>query len=125
VNFPVQADFSLHLSPIDLEILTEEVQKLVGSGPTSLEESLARQVGGDGEECSADVVSPEWVGMMSALPDASVESLIAGWTRALAEEHNEPNLAPTDDMRRALQDLLKLCREAQRQSLPLVHTWSL
>jgi hypothetical protein len=124
-NFPLQVDFSLHLSPIDFELLTEEVQKLVGSGPTSLEDSLARQVGGDGEDCSAEVVSPDWVAMMAAVPDASVDSLITNWTQAVADEHNEPDLKPTDDIRLAVGDLLKLCREAQRESLPVVHTWSL
>jgi hypothetical protein len=124
-RFPLQVDFSLHLSPIDLDLLTEEVQKLVGSGPTSLSDSLGNRVGGDGEESAAEVVSPDWVGMMAAVPDASVESLITEWTRAVAEEHSEPELKPTDDMRHALRDLLTLCREAHRQALPVVHTWSL
>ncbi len=124
-RFPFRVDFSLHLSPIDLDLLTEEAQRIVGSGPTSLLDSLGTRVGGDGEESAAEVVSPEWVEMMAAVPDASVESLIAGWTRAVAEEHSEPNLTPTDDMRHALRDLLTLCREAHRQALPVVHTWSL
>jgi hypothetical protein len=124
-RFPFRADFSLHLSPIDLDLLTEEAQRIVGSGPTSLLDSLGTRVGGDGEESAAEIVSPDWVEMMAAVPEASVESLIAGWTRAVAEEHSEPELTPTADMRKALQDLLTLCREAHRQALPVVHTWSL
>jgi hypothetical protein len=124
-RFPLTADFSLHLSPIDLEILTEEVQKIVGTGPTTLTDSLGKRVGGDGDESAAEVVGPGWVEMMAALPDASIESLITSWTRAVAEEHNEPDLKPTDDIRKALRDLLTLCREAQRTGLPVVHTWSL
>jgi hypothetical protein len=124
-KFPLTADFSLHLSPIDLDLLTEEAQKLVGSGPTSLTDALGEQVGGNGNDSAAEVVSPEWVGMMAALPDSSVEALLTEWTRAVAEEHNEPDLNPTDDIRKALRDLLTLCREAQRNGLPVVHTWSL
>lgn len=124
-KFPLNADFSLHLSPIDLDLLTEEVQKLVGSGPTSLTDALGEQVGGNGSDSAAEVVSPDWVAMLAAVPDASVESLLTEWTRAVGEEHNEPELKPTDDIRQALRDLLTLCREAQRQALPVVHTWSL
>lgn len=124
-RFPFRVDFSLHLSPIDLDLLTEEAQKIVGSGPTSLLDSLGRRVGRDGGDSAAEVVSPDWVEMMAAVPEASVESLISAWTRAVAEEHSEPGLTPTDDMRKALQDLLTLCREAHRQTLPVIHTWSL
>lgn len=121
----MQPTSAVECLPIDLDLLTEEVQKLLGSGPTSLSDSLGNRVGGDGEESAAEVVSPDWVEMMAAVPDASVESLITEWTRAVAKEQSEPELKPTDDMRHALRDLLTLCREAHRQALPVVHTWSL
>ena len=41
------------------EILTEEARKIVGSGPTSLTDSLGNRVGGDGEESAAEVASPD------------------------------------------------------------------
>jgi hypothetical protein len=58
---PLFSDFSLHLSPIDYDLLTEAVRAVVGDGPESLTDSLETQVGRIGDEASADVVAREWV----------------------------------------------------------------
>jgi hypothetical protein len=60
---PLFADFSLHLSPIDYDLLCEAIRSSVGRGPLSLTDSLESQVGGDGNEGSADTVSTAWVDM--------------------------------------------------------------
>ena len=122
---PSQVDFSLHLSPIDFELLTEAAQRIVGSGPLSLEESLDKRVGGDGEHASADVVSADWVQMIGSLNDADLEPLLLAWAEALADEHGDSTIEPTDDVRRALRELVDLCREATHRQIPVVDTWSL
>jgi len=55
------ADFSLHLTPIDLDLLSEEACRIVGVQPVTLTDSLTANVWGDGEASSSDVVSPQWV----------------------------------------------------------------
>jgi hypothetical protein len=119
------ADFSLHLSPIDLELLTAEIQKAVGSGPASLMDSLEAQVGGDGAESSADVVAPAWVQMVAALPQEQLEGLLSAWSLAIAREHGGAEMEVTDDMRSAVRGLVRLCGLAQADATAVIHTWSM
>ena len=52
-----KADFSLHLSPIDLDLFSEEACRIAGMKPITLTDSLIENVGGDGQSSSADLVS--------------------------------------------------------------------
>ncbi len=55
------ADFSLHISPTDLDILSEQAAGMLERPPILLLDSLGRHVGGTPDESSADVVSQAWV----------------------------------------------------------------
>ena len=118
----LHTDFSLHVTSIDLDILTELAAGLVGSGPTSFEGSWERRLSGDGNESSAELLSRDWVELMAR---SDVSALAPTWAAALAEEYSDPSLTVTDDMRRALEALTALCREAVQRGVAVVHTWSL
>jgi hypothetical protein len=121
---PLFSDFSLHLSPIDFDLMTEAIRSLVGDGPASLTDSLEHSVAASDDGSSADIVSPGWVSMVAGLEDNWLEATIAAWTGAMAKEYSEP-IEPTDDMRRALRELIALCRESRQRNMPVVLTWSL
>jgi hypothetical protein len=116
------ADFSLHMTSIDLDILTSVAAGLLGEGPTSFEECWERRVGGDGDESSAEVMSQGWVMLMAK---SNADTLGPAWATALAEEYSDPTITVTDDMRTALQGLLALCAQAAKVGTRVVHTWSL
>jgi hypothetical protein len=122
---PLFADFSLHLSPIDYDLLCEAIRSSVGRGPLSLTDSLESQVGGDGNEGSADTVSTAWVDMVAAVEEDNLDAILRAWTVAVAEEHSESVAEPNDDMRSALRALIALCRDSKERGLTVVHTWSL
>jgi hypothetical protein len=122
---PLFSDFSLHLSPIDYDFLTEAMAHAVGFGPTTLTDALETQVGGSGDDSSAEIVSTEWVQMVAAVGDQQIEGILEEWMRAVAEEHSEPVSEPTDDVRLALRGLISLCQESLKRGIPVVHTWSL
>lgn len=124
-KIPLFSDFSLHLSPIDYDLLSEAIQSTVDRGPSSLTDSLGTLVGGDDNESAANVVAPNWVEMVARVRDDQVETVLQEWMHATAEEHSEPLTEPTDDVRTAFRELIALCREAQQRGLPVVHTWSL
>lgn len=124
-TIPLFSDFSLHLSPIDYDLLSEAIQSTVDRGPSTLTEALGTLVGGDDNESAANVVSPDWVEMVASVRDDQIEPVLADWIRATAEEHSEPVTEPTDDVRRAFGELIALCREARARGLAVVHTWSL
>jgi hypothetical protein len=124
-TIPLFSDFSLHLSPIDYDFLTEAIAHAIDFGPTSLTEALETQVGAVGNDGSADIVAAEWVRMVAAVNDQQIEGILAEWMRAVAEEHGEPVNEPTDDVRVALRELIALCQESLKRGIPVVHTWSL
>jgi hypothetical protein len=115
------ADFSLHMTSIDLDILTDVAAGLLGEGPTSFEESWERRLGGDGEESSAELMSQEWVMLMAT---SNADRLAPAWAAALAREYSDPTIAVTDDMRTALHGLITLCAQAAKEGTRVVHTWS-
>jgi hypothetical protein len=119
------ADFSLHLSPIDLDLLSEEVCRIAGAQPVSLTDSLTENVGGNGESSSADVVSPQWVQTVAGIRDDQVDDLARRWLVQVAEEHREQPEEPNEDTLRAIRDLIHVCRIAIENRLAVVHVWSL
>ena len=86
------ADFSLHLTPLDIDFLAEVIAEKTAWKARPFTESLARRVGGDGEERSADVVDPAWVQMVAAADDGTAPDLAAGWIERAApsmEKHSK------------------------------------
>ena len=124
-KYPLHVDFSLHLSPTDFDILTELASRAVGSGPSSLSDSLADSVGGDGRESWAYVVAESWVDTLAALEESHIPKLAAAWVDGLAKEYGDSSLGVTPEMLEALGALALLCRQARQSGLPVVHTWAL
>ena len=118
------ADFSLHLSPTDLDILSEVLAERVDAPPLLLNDSLVRTVGGTANESSADVVDPAWVQLVAAVDDAAVPELAAEWMRLVGDEYGQ-QYEVTPDAIRAVSELIRLCRTALTERLAVVHTWYL
>jgi hypothetical protein len=118
------ADFSLHLSPFDLDILSEVVADRVGGASRLLNNSLVRSVGGASTETGADVVDPAWVRMVALAEEGAVPELTAEWIKRVGAEYRQ-QLAVTDDALRAVRELIRLCRLAVEKELEVVHTWYL
>jgi hypothetical protein len=121
----VMADFSLHLSPIDLDLLSEEACRISGMQPVTLTESIVENIGGDNESSSADVVSAQWVKTVAGIPDHQVVEFAQRWLARVAEEHSEQAEEPNDDILKAVRDLIHACRIATEKGLSVVHAWSL
>jgi hypothetical protein len=121
-QIPLQADFSLHVTSIDLDIMTEVAARQVGTGPTSFEGSWERHLAGDGNESSVELMASDWVTLIA---QSDAKTLAAAWAAALAEEYSDKTLTVTDDMLQGLETLIALCREASKRNIAVVHTWSL
>jgi hypothetical protein len=118
------ADVSLHLSPIDLELLSEEACRIAGVEPVTLTDSIRENIGGDGESSSADVVSIQWVQTVASILDDQIEDLAKRWMVRVAEEHGEQTVEANRDTLRAVRDLIHACRVATEKGLAVVHVWS-
>ena len=118
------ADFSLHLHPMDLDILTEECCKLFNNDPLWLHDNCIKNVGGD-EECSADIVDPKLVQIISSIETNQINLLANNWIKGIAEVHKENNIEITPDMTKAIEELIIVCKKALEENKDVVHTWSL
>ena len=119
------ADFSLHISPTDLDILSEQAAGLLERPPVLLLDSLGRNVGGTPEESSAEVVSPAWVEFIAALPAEAAAELSSVWLSAVMAECGEEIDTNSPDAARAVGDLLSLCSEALTRRSDVVFAWHL
>ena len=118
------ADFSLHLSPIDLDLLSEAIADHVGVDPLLLNDSLVRTVGGLEGSSGAEVVDPAWVRMVAAADEAAAPDLAADWVGLVNQEHGE-QLGVTPEAVRMVRELIHLCRLAVQEGVDVVHTWHL
>jgi hypothetical protein len=120
------ADFSLHLAPGDLDVLSGVAAEQVGIEPLLLSRCLVGEVGtiDDGAGGGADVVDPAWVEMVAALDEADSGEVTARWIGALAEVYGE-DLAVTEAAVRAVGSLIRLCKAARSGRAQVVHVWYL
>jgi hypothetical protein len=119
------ADFSLHLSPVDLDILSQQIAVILRCEPIYLLDSLVEAFCEESTEHGADKVAGEWVQMVARLADEQLEELAHLWITGVAEEHKEPSIQVTPDAVRALRELVQLCRIAMQTGSDVVHTWYL
>lgn len=120
------ADLSLHLSPTDLDILSEQFSATLGSPVLPLLESLERRVGGTSDESEASVVADSWVTSVATVPLDHVALITRLWLRAVAQETGDNNVVTeSPDAVTAVASLIKLCREAVTRGTKVVFAWYL
>jgi hypothetical protein len=118
------ADFSLHLAPKDLDLLSEVFAERAGVEPLLLSDSLLRTVGGFEGAGGAEVVDPAWVGMVAVAEEANAPDLAAEWIRRVGTSYDQ-QFAVTPEAVRAVRELIRLCRLAIRERVEVVHSWYL
>lgn len=121
----VYADFSLHLLPIDLDLLSAVIAESVGAVPIALHDCLIRTVGGYGDdEGKAEVVDPAWVRLIASADESEASNLAFDWMQLVGARCNQETCA-TPDAVNAVRNLICLCQIAVRKKLDVVHTWYL
>jgi hypothetical protein len=117
------ADFSLHLSPTDLDILSDVIAQRTGAHSMALNDSLIRNVGGMEGSSGADVVDPAWVRMVAQTEEAWAPELAAEWVKQVSAEYKPMELTP--EAVQAVEELIRLSHLAIREGVDVVHTWYL
>jgi|HubBroStandDraft_6_1064221.scaffolds.fasta_scaffold11914_6 hypothetical protein len=118
------ADFSLHVTPLDIDFLVEAIAERTGGTARPLEESFTRLVGGDPEERSAHVVDPTWVQLVAGADGKQASDLAAEWIKRVGAEYRE-TLEVSPEAVQAVGELIRLCQLAAKEKLDVVFTWSL
>jgi hypothetical protein len=118
------ADFSLHITPIDIDFLVEAIAERTGATAPPLMESFTRLVGGDPDASSAHLVAPAWVQIVASADEGQAENLAAEWMKRVSAEYRETiEVAP--EAVQAVDELIRLCRLATKEKLDVVFTWGL
>jgi hypothetical protein len=118
------ADFSLHITPRDLDLLTAEVCKSRGTQATSLRENLDF----DGEHVDEDdrgayLVARPWVELWASIETETIDVLAASWFSTMQREYDDLEIRMTEEAKQAISDLLGTCRTAVDHGFDLVHVW--
>lgn len=118
------ADFSLHISPTDLDTLSMVLGEHGDVGTMLLSRSLVRPVGAFGEEGGADLVDSAWVGIVATLEAADAPTLTEEWIEAVGNELGQ-SIPVTPEAVQAVRNLIELCRIAVLERLDVVRAWYL
>jgi hypothetical protein len=118
------ADFSLHVTPVDIDFLVEVIAERAGGTARPLMDSFTRLVGGDPDERSAHLVDPTWVQIVAGADDGQAPDLAAEWIKRVGAEYGE-TLDVSPEAVQAVGELIRLCRLAAKEKLDVVFTWSL
>lgn len=119
------AEFSLHINPEDLEMLSEEASQIAGlKEPLGYYDSLEQNVGGDSEGSSADAMTEKWIQLFASFSDDQAPQIGSAWMKAASNEYGK-DFEVTDEVIQAISELIVVCRTALSHNTAVVNTWSL
>jgi hypothetical protein len=121
----VVADFSLHLSPNDLDLLAMELSDISRHPVLAFTDVVDGPIAGDDAECGAFLVSEGFVSMVASVPEGSASDIAERWMARVSGDSGEQEIAATADTVMAISELLRLCRTAKEEGLEVVYCWSL
>jgi hypothetical protein len=136
-NPAAQADFSLGLTPDDLDNLVRAIADFSNETPRILMDHMTPLIVNeppdfetvDWETFEPDpeiyLVSPTLASQLAGLPDSQIEALVDRWFSSMAEKTGDSCLSPTSDFYKAVEDLVHVCRTAENQGLDVIYAWSL
>ena len=118
------ADFSLHITPRDLDLLTAEACKILNSEDMSLRENLdfdGEYV--DEEDRGAYIVARPWIDLWARMEPQNLDAVVASWFTLMQREYEDPEITVTEEAIRAVSDLIGICRTAVCDGCDVVHVW--
>lgn len=119
----LRADFSLHLIPSDLDLMSRSLGEVAGISPHDLRPYLVPVV--DEEEHGALAVSSAWIQYVAECYPVQAETVARLWTAKLNRAHPGEEIDCTEAMIEAVRDWIYLSKKAVEDSLDVVHIWSL
>lgn len=119
------ADFSLHITPRDLELLTIVACQFTDKSPLSFRQSL--DLSGefvDEVDRGGYLVVKPWVEIWSSLKSTYSHQLVEKWFAIMQHEYNDdPEILPTPEAVEAINHLISMSQKAITNKLSVVHVW--
>jgi len=117
------ADFSLHIEPNDLDLLSHQLDQHSNQQAIELRPHL--RVLFDDIDRGAFEVDDEWVSYVLAVPRAAVRNITESWFNRIEQKYGDERIEVTEAALKAVDDLLQLCRRAKTEGQPVSHVWFL
>ena len=116
-----QADFSLHLIPHDLDLLSEALGQIRSTKPLPLRPFLNPVV--DEADSGALEVARDWVDYVALCDMSMAKPASELWAAKMKAMHPDEEIEQTDEMTEAVESLLALCKRARTDNLDVIHVW--
>ncbi len=119
------ADFSLHITPNDLNFLIYSVTELKQKAQFGLRENLDTTLFYfDSEEAGAYLVDAKIKNLFSELDKNDASAIANKWFNKMSIEYKE-EMSCTDETVTSIEQLITICKTANELNLDLVHIWYL
>ena len=122
-NIIKEADFSLHLSPRDLQILSLCAAEFNAKSPLNLREQMAPLI--DQNDKGLFSIEEKWVYYMSAVPLEQSKVLCNRWFEEMNEKYPKEKIVLTEEANKAVEDLISICQFCIDNKKELLHYWTL
>jgi hypothetical protein len=116
-----RADVNLHIEPRDLDTLSSLLSSFNRQPSMDLRSHLAVVV--DEEDKGLLEVDRRWVAYAAAVSSEKASAVADAWAREMSAQYKDPQLVVTDEMKASVDALIRLCKTAVQQNLPVVHIW--
>jgi hypothetical protein len=118
-----RADFSLHITPKDLDLLSRELRVVSDQSPIDLRPSL--NVIFDDKDRGLLIVDESWTRFAASVAPETVKDVAENWARAMQVEYSDTNIKATPEMQQSILDLINLCKAASLSDMQVLHSWFL
>jgi len=118
-----RVDVSLHITPRDLDLLSESIGEVASIQPKRLGPFLTGLV--DETDRGALSVDRAWIGYVAATDMRLVKAIAERWAEKLKTTYPDENVQLSDAMTEAVQSLLEFCKRAMKENCDVVHVWFL
>ena len=117
------ADFSLHITPRDLNLLSRQFGKHSGQKPRDLRPDLKVLI--DEKDHGLLLVNHKWGKYVANVDVGKLDVIVLDWFEAMRNTYPDEAIAVTEAAQEAVHSLIVLCQECVHTKTDVLHAWSL
>ena len=122
-NVSKEADFSFHLQPRDLQILSLCAAEFNAQKPLNLRKQMTVLI--DNEDMGLFSMDNKWVEYIGTVPLEQSEILCNRWFEEMNRKYPKEKIELTEEAVEAVENLISICRFCIDNKQDLLHYWTL
>ena len=121
VFYDAMADFSLHLTMKDLNLLSRQFGKFSRQKPIDIRPYMDIFIDTPGYGLIG--IQKKWVRYAAKVKEKHIDKIIEAWFIAIQNEYQDEEIIATQEAKQAVQDLMLICKAAKKKDKELIHIW--